>query len=58
MTITKIKADKKFAVEKWPNIFDRMNCLGIRIRQRLGMISCFWYFLAIFFLAFTGAPFQ
>ena len=52
MIKTKMKAN-----EKWPQIFDRMNCLGLGIRQRLQTISRFWYFFAIFFLAISDAPF-
>ena len=52
----KIKAREKLSVEKWFQIFDRMNCLSLGIRQRLQIISCFWYFLLYFFCALE-APF-
>ena len=55
--ISKMKAKKILPVEKWHQIFDRMNCLGLGIRQGLWAISCFWYFFAPFFLAFSEAPF-
>ena len=31
----KMKAKEKFTIEKWPQTFDRMNRLGLGIRQRL-----------------------
>ena len=40
--------DLQRSVEKKPQIFDWMNCLGLRIRQRLHTISCFWYCLLYF----------
>ena len=49
---TKRKATEKLHVEKWPELLDRLICLGLGIRQRLWTISCFWYFFAIFFLRF------
>ena len=48
MTNTKMKPREKLPVENWPQIFDRMNRLGLGIRQRLRTISCFWYFLIFF----------
>ena len=54
----KMKANKKLLVEKWPQIFDRINRLGLRIRQRLRTISCFWTFLLNFFFAFLEAFFN
>ena len=45
----KIKFMEKLTVEKWPQIFEKMICLGLRIHQRLWTISCLWYFLGIFF---------
>ena len=55
---TKRKATEKLHVKKWPELLDRLICLGLGIRQRLWTISCFWYFFAIFFFAFSEAPFQ
>ena len=58
MTKTKMKAEEKFPIEKWPQIFDRMNCLGFGIHQRLWIFSCFGFFFAIFFGKFSEATFQ
>ena len=35
VTPIKMKAKEKLPVEKWPNILDTMNGLGLGIRQRL-----------------------
>ena len=39
-------------------IFDRLNRLGLEIRQRLRTISCFWYFLLYFFERFQRPLFS
>ena len=45
-------------VKKLAQMFDRMNRLGLVICQRLWTISCFCYFFAIFFFAFSEVPFH
>ena len=57
MIKTKIKAKEKLHVDKRPQIFDRMNCLGLGISQRLQTISCFWYFF-LYFLSVLKAHFK
>ena len=42
-------------LEKLPQIFDRMNRLGLGICQRLQTISCFWY-IFLYFFAFSETP--
>ena len=46
---TTMKDWRKLTVETWSQKLGRMAGLGLRIRQRMLTICCFWYFLAIFF---------
>ena len=57
VTKTKTKDREKLSVEKWPQILNRMNRLGLGICQKFQTISCFWYSFAIFFEPLRG-PFQ
>ena len=50
-----MKAKEKLPVVKWPQIFDRMNRLGLGIRQRLLKILFFVTFCFLFF-AVLEAP--
>ena len=55
---TKMKPKEKLSVEKLPQMFDRMNCIGLRIRQRLRTISCFWFFFCYIFGRFQRPLFS
>ena len=35
------KSKEKLTIKKWPQTFDKMDCLGLQIHQRLKTISCF-----------------
>ena len=45
----KINAKEKLPVEKGPQMFDCMSCLGLGMRQRWWTVLCFWYFFKIYF---------
>ena len=56
---TKINGNNKLPVEKWPQIFDRMNRLGPWNLQKIVDNFKFLALLCyIFFLSFSRAPFQ
>ena len=49
---------KQLPVYRWPQIFDRMNSLGLGIHQQLWKISCFCTFLLYFFETFQMPHFN
>ena len=60
-TVVSLMAKKQLTVERWPQKVDRMNRLGLGIRQRLLTTLRFGYFFDIyiyFFLQFSEAILQ